>query len=42
MNKLEKIAYNLGVLSAEIEDFIKPKINWIIPFAIGIAIGYYF
>ena len=45
MNKLEKIAnklaYNLGALSVEVEDFIKPKVNWIIPFAIGMAVGYY-
>ena len=41
MNKLEKFAYNLGVLSVIVGDFVKPKANWIIPFAIGIVVGYY-
>ena len=43
--KFEKFAYklvnNLGALLVEVEDFIKPKVNWIIPFAIGMAVGYY-
>ena len=41
MNKLEKFAYNLGVVSLIVGDFVKPKANRIIPFAIGIAVGCY-
>ena len=41
MNKLEKFAYNLGVLSAMVKDFVKPKANWIIPFLIGMVVGYF-
>lgn len=41
MSKLEKFAYNLGAAMVEVNDFVKPKFNWVIPFVIGMVVCYY-
>lgn len=41
MNKFYKFVYYLGYYSSYASDFFSPKATWLLPFLLGIALGYY-
>lgn len=38
---MEKFVYNIGKLSVTIQEFFTPKVNWVVPFVVGMVVYHF-